>query len=143
MSTKKTSSPFSGVSGVADMLNHMSAEDRQRMLAELAKRDPNLTAQIEAQMFVFDSLVRLDDQSLQLVLREVPNEVLALALRRASPEVIATIFRNLSMRAQETLREEIASALPQKVSVVEAAQAKIISIARALEAEGKISLALT
>jgi flagellar motor switch protein FliG len=138
MSTKKPPSKHGGVSGVADMLNHMTAEDRQRMLAELAKRDPNLTARIEAQMFVFESLIQLDDRSLQLVLREVPNEVLALALRKASPEVTTAIFRNVSLRAQETLREEIASASPQKLSVVEAAQAKVVSVAKALESEGKI-----
>jgi flagellar motor switch protein FliG len=136
MSTKKPSSKYSGVSGVADMLNHMGAKDRQRMLAELAKRDPNLTAKIEAQMFVFDSLAHLDDSLLRRILRDVPNDVLALALRRASPEVSDAIFRNLSARAQEGLREEIATASPQKISAVEAAQAKVVAIARKLQAEG-------
>ena len=50
------------------------------------------------------------------------------------------MFRNLSQRAAESLREEIDTKGPMRLSEVEAAQKEVLAAAQRLEAEGKIIL---
>lgn len=123
---------FGGVAAVADMLNHMDAADRERLLAEVAKRDPALATQIKDQLFTFAGLARLDDRSMQILLRGVPQSVLAVALRSAPEDLKAAVFRNLSVRTAEALREEMAASPPRKISDVHAAQSAIVAIAKTL-----------
>ncbi len=121
-----------GVAAVADLLNHMERADRERLLGEITKRDPALASRIEEQLFTFDSIAHLDDQTVQLLLREVEQSVLALALRSASEEVKATVFRNLSKRAADSLREEMDGSPPRKISDVQSAQSAITLMAKSL-----------
>lgn len=127
-----------GVVAVADLLNRMEASDRERLLADIEKRDPALASQIQEQMFVFDNLIKLEDRSIQILLREIPQGLLAVALRKASHPVSEAVFKNLSARAAEALRDEMSSSPPRKLSDVETAQSQIITIAKRLIAEGKI-----
>jgi len=78
---------------------------------------------------------------LQMLLKEVAREDLLLALKTASPELSAKIFANVSSRAAEILREDMASSGPVRLKDVEEAQLKIIAVLRELEAEGKIVVA--
>lgn len=121
-----------GIAAVADMLNHMDSTDRQRLLGEVAKRDPALASKIEDQLFTFESIASLDAPSMQLLLRNVQSSVLALALRSAPEELKATVFRNLSARTAEALREEMDASPARKISDVHAAQAAIVKIAKGL-----------
>jgi flagellar motor switch protein FliG len=73
-----------------------------------------------------------------MVLKEVATEELSLALKTASDGLKTKIFKNMSQRASEILKEEIATKGPVKVTDVEKAQLKIVGIARKLEQEGKI-----
>lgn len=126
----KIPNSLGGVDAVAEMMNHMDAPDRERLLKELAARDPALTQEIEERMFTFEDLARIDDGSLQKLLHTAPKDTLSIALRSASPELIETIYRNLSARVSTALREEIAGASPVKRSLVEEAQKKIIAHAK-------------
>ena len=66
--------------------------------------------------FTFDNLIMLDDPSLQRVLREVDAKDLAMALRGVADELREKIFKNLSSRAAEMLREDIAASGPVRSS---------------------------
>jgi len=74
-------------------------------------------------------------------MKEIPNEKLLLALKTASEEIKSKIFKNISARAAEMLREDLANMPPSKLSDVESAQQEIVNAARRLEAEGKIVIA--
>lgn len=130
-----------GVKVVAEMLNHLDAESRERILGNVAARDSALVDNIRKEMFVFADLAKLEDRELQLLLREVPEKKLALALRKAPQDVMLRFFANLSERMALRVKEEIITMGPQKVADVEFAQGEIIAIAKRLEDEGKIVLA--
>ena len=55
-------------------------------------------------LFVFEDIVKLDDRSVQMVLKEVDQKDLALALRGVSEEVATRSSRNMSQRGAEMLR---------------------------------------
>jgi flagellar motor switch protein FliG len=91
-------------------------------------------------MFTFDDLEKIDDKGIQLLLKEVQSESLIIALKGAKPEMRERIFRNMSTRAAETLREDLDSRGPVRVSEVESEQKEMLKVVRRLADEGQIVL---
>jgi hypothetical protein len=71
----------------------------------------------------------------------VQSESLVMALKGATPELREKVFRNMSSRAAETLREDLESRGPVRLSEVEAEQKEMLKIVRRLVDEGQIVLA--
>ena len=71
---------------------------------------------------------------------QVTSDKLLLALKAADDALKEKIFKNMSQRAAEMLREDLASRGPVKLSEVEGAQKEILVIARKLAEEGSINL---
>jgi flagellar motor switch protein FliG len=122
-----------GVTFLVKMLNNVDRGVQKTILEALNSLNPSLAEEIRANMFTFDDLVKLDDRSIQRVLRDVNKQDLALALKGAPEKVRELIFRNLSERARETLKEEIELLGPQLAKNVYAAQRRIVDTVRALE----------
>src|SRR6201991_1335744 len=127
-----------GVKSLADILNHSDRSTERNVLDELAKADSELAEEIRMLLFTFEDVVKLDDRSIQMVLKEVDQKDLAIALRGVSDEVRNRIFGNMSERGAEMLREEIDFQPPQRKRVVEEAQSRIVGIVRRLEETGAI-----
>ena len=66
------------------------------------------------------------------------GEDLAMALRGIADELREKIFKNLSSRASEMLREDIAVSGPVRMRQVEEAQQRIVAIVRRLEESGDL-----
>ena len=73
-----------------------------------------------------------------MVLKEVASDSLIIALKAASPELKEKFLSNMSSRAAETLREDLESRGPVRLSEVEAQQKEILKIVRRLSDEGQI-----
>lgn len=127
-----------GVSPIAEMLNIMDKNTEQSIMARVEERDPQLAEEIRRLMFVFEDIVFIDDRGMQTLLKEVPNDKLTVALKTAPEEIKEKIFKNISKRAADLLREDLASMPPVRLSDVETAQQEIVNIAKRLEGEGKL-----
>ena len=127
-----------GVKSLADILNHSDRSTERNVLDELAKADSELAEEIRMLLFTFEDVVKLDDRSIQMVLKEVDQKDLAIALRGVSEDVRGRIFKNMSERGAEMLKEEIDFQPPQRKRVVEEAQSRIVGIVRRLEETGAI-----
>jgi flagellar motor switch protein FliG len=127
-----------GVKSLADILNHSDRSTERNVLDELAKADSELAEEIRMLLFTFEDVVKLDDRSIQMVLKEVDQKDLAIALRGVSDEVRNRIFSNMSERGAEMLKEEIDFQPPQRKRVVEEAQGRIVGVVRRLEETGAI-----
>ena len=66
------------------------------------------------------------------------SEALIPALKGAAPELKEKILANMSSRAAETLREDLDSRGPMRLSEVEAQQKEILKTVRRLADEGQI-----
>src|SRR4051794_16182122 len=128
-----------GLGAAAELLGGLDPEHRKRLLAEVAKRDPKVAADIESRMFGFEDLRALSDHDMRLVLRETPHSKIILALRRATEPLQEAIYRNMTSRAGDMLRDEVRTQGPKRVSDIVAAQADILKIAMRLASEGKIT----
>src|SRR5919205_837911 len=127
-----------GVKSLADILNHSDRSTERNVLDELARADGELAEQIRLLLFTFEDVVKLDDRSIQMVLKEVDQKDLAIALRGVSEDVRGKIFGNMSERGAELLKEEIDFQPPQRKRVVEEAQGRIVGVVRRLEEAGAI-----
>ncbi len=126
---------------VAELMNSADKTIEARVFEQIEARDPELVSTIRNLMFTFEDCIKLDNRSLQTLLKEVAREDLLLALKTASPDLSAKIFANVSSRAAEILREDMASSGPVRLKDVEEAQLRIVAVLRELEAEGKIVVA--
>ena len=135
---KVRKSSLGGVKAAAEMINLMGTNIEGTVIESIRNQDPDLAQKIMDKMFVFDDLVKLDNKSIQMVLREVASDVLIAALKGAQPELKDLILSNMSSRAAETLREDLESRGPMRLSEVETQQKEILKIVRRLSDEGQI-----
>jgi flagellar motor switch protein FliG len=129
-----------GVKTAAEMINLLGSAIEGTVIESIRNHDPDLAQRIMDKMFVFDDIMNLDDKAIQLILKELPSEVLISALKGAQPELKDKILANMSSRAAETLREDLESRGPMRLSEVEAQQKEVLKIVRRLSDEGQIAL---
>ena len=133
---------YSGFKAVADLLNRLDAEETRRILETIEEGQPDLALNIRNLMFTFEDLLTVPAASIREVVSNVDKRMLALALRGANDELRAQIFKAMSSRAVEMLKEDMEVLGPVRSREVAQSQQEILSIARRLEAEGKIVLKL-
>jgi flagellar motor switch protein FliG len=141
VSISKDMTVAGGPEAVAAVLNRMTGTVEKELLSGIATRDPELCDAIKNLMFVFEDLVRLDDRALQRLLRDVQMKELALSLKAASDTLKERVIPLMSKRAADSLREEMEMLGPVRLRDVEAAQAEIVKLVRALEESGEIVIA--
>jgi len=130
-----------GVKTAAEIINLMGSSVETSALDYIREADNELAQRIMDNMFTFDDLNKLDDKGFQSLLKEVQSESLVIALKGAAPELREKVFKNMSSRAAETLREDLDSRGPVRVSEVESEQKEMLKIVRRLVDEGQIVLA--
>ena len=129
-----------GNKSIVQILNNVGRSTEKKILEYLTQVDEKIAEQIKESMFVFEDILSLDDRSIQIILRDVPQDDLRLALKGVQENVKEIFFRNMSQRAAETLKEDLEASGPVKLRDVEAAQSRIVNVARQLDEAGEISL---
>ena len=129
-----------GVKTAAEMINLMGTSVETAVLDYIREADNDLAQKIMDNMFTFDDLEKIDDKGIQALLKEVQSDSLVIALKGATPEMREKVFKNMSTRAAETLREDLESRGPVRVSEVETEQKEMLKVVRRLADEGQIVL---
>ncbi len=137
--SKKSS--LGGVKTAAEILNMLGSSVETSVLDFVREADADLAQKIMDNMFTFDDVEKIDDKGIQSLMKEVQSESLVIALKGATPALREKIFKNMSTRAAETLREDLESRGPVRLSEVEAEQKEMLKIIRRLVDEGQIVLA--
>jgi flagellar motor switch protein FliG len=139
-SEKMRKASLGGVKAAAEMINLMGSSVETAILDYIREMDNELAQKIMDNMFTFEDLEKIDNRGIQTLLKEVQSESLIIALKGATPELRERIFANMSTRAAESLREELETRGPVRVSEVEAEQKEMLKIVRRLADEGQIML---
>ncbi|MBT0569523.1 flagellar motor switch protein FliG [Curvibacter sp. CHRR-16] len=134
-------SSLGGVKTAAEIINMMGTVIEGTVVESIRSHDADLAQKIMDKMFVFDDLIKLDDKAIQTVLKEVSSDQLVVALKGAQPDLKEKILANMSSRAAESLREDLESRGPMRLSEVEAQQKDILKTVRRLADEGQIVIA--
>lgn len=130
-----------GPKATAEILNFVDRNNEERILTEVEEIYPELADEVRNLMFTFEDIIKIDDRSVQTILKEVPRDQLVLALKTASDDLRDLLFRNISQRAAEMLQDDLETLGPTPLKDVEKAQQSVVDVVRRLEAEGKITVA--
>ncbi len=129
-----------GVRKVSEIINRMGRVESKSLIDSIAEHNPDLASQIRDMMFVFEDILKLNDNDIQELLKHVDKKDLIMALKGSSDELKDKFFNNMSSRAADTLKEELEFLGAVKVKDVEKAQKIIVDIVRKLDEEGVISI---
>lgn len=137
----RTQAPgFGGPKVVAEIINLLEARIESRVMQEINSADQDIGAKIQDLVFVFADLGEIDDRSMQELLRQTPSDQLLLAMKGTDDVLREKIFRNMSQRAAQSLKDDLESRGPVRLSEVEGARKEILGLARRLSDEGAITL---
>lgn len=139
--TTLRASQIGGIKAAARIMNFTRSDMEERIMKDIRREDKELMEDIQDNLFVFDYLVKSDDRALQTVLREVDPDALVLALKGANSELREKLLGCMSQRAAANIVDEMEAMGPVRLSQVQEAQKQVITIARRLADEGKITLA--
>jgi len=131
---------YSGFKSVAELMNRLEADTAKSILEAIEREEPKLSLEIRGLMFTFEDFLQVPEQSLRELMAQVDKRVLAVALKGASEELRACIYRTMSSRAVEMMKEEMEVLGPVRGKDVTKAQQEVVTVARRLEAEGKMVL---
>ena len=121
---------------VALVLSGLTKENRDILLGEIEKHDEDTAHTVRALMVTWEDIVKVEDRSLQEVLRKIDAGILAKALYGAEPIIANKIRSNISERAAEMVDEEASlMAEPRKKEILEAKEEVVKPLREANEAE--------
>lgn len=127
-----------GIDAVVKIINCVDRGTEKYILESLDMTDAELSENIKRNMFVFEDIIKLSNQAIQTVLKQVEQTDIAIALKGANEEVKSFIMGNLSKRLQEMITDDLEVMGPMKMRDVEDAQQKIVNTVRTLEESGEI-----
>lgn len=130
-----------GIESLANILNRADRSTERNVIELLEVQNPQLAEEVRELMFVFEDIIKLDDKSIQRILREVDTKDLAMSLKGTKEDVKEKIYKNMSERAQAMLRDEMEYMGPVRAREVQELQTKIVGIIRTLEVSGEIIIA--
>ncbi|MEE1714394.1 FliG C-terminal domain-containing protein, partial [Pseudomonas aeruginosa] len=105
-------------------------QQEEAVITAVREFDGELAQKIIDEMFLFENLVDVDDRSIQRLLQEVDSESLLIALKGAEQPLREKFLRNMSQRAADILRDDLANRGPVRLSQVENEQKAILLIVR-------------
>ncbi|MEY3370238.1 MAG: hypothetical protein RLZZ361_908 [Cyanobacteriota bacterium] len=138
MSQNEVHNMVGGVESLAEILNRVDRNTEKRILEDLEAIDQTLATDIRNLMFVFEDIIRLDDKSIQRLLRDIDSKDLGLALKGANDDIRSIFFKNMSEKAAKLLKDDIEMMGPVLMKDVSEVQTKIVGVVRSLEQAGEI-----
>ena len=127
-----------GVEIAAEVMGSLDRTTETSILTAMDEVNPDLANEIRNLRFTFEDILKIDDNGIQLIMKEISQEDLLIGLKTATDELKEKLFTNMSERAALMLKEDLESLGPTKISEVEKAQQKVIAVCKKLEEDGKL-----
>lgn len=138
---KKIDFLIGGAESFVKIIEQVDLKTRAEMLAVLEEQSPRLAQRVREMIFTFEDIVKLPDQTVQYILRELSPSQLAIALRgQIPPTVVDKVMLNLSEGGRAMLKEEMEFGKPVTPQQIEEEIKRVEKITKRLEAENKIVL---
>ena len=125
---------------IAGLLQHVDGAMEEELMTAVEEHSKDLASQLRDRLFTFEDIVSLSDVAVRRILQEVDSGSLALALRNASVALKQKFFNNMSKRAAEGIKEDMANSPKTRLADIESKQRDVVNIIRALESQGQITI---
>ncbi|MEM9668360.1 MAG: FliG C-terminal domain-containing protein [Pseudomonadota bacterium] len=123
---------------LARIFEELDPQASQTLLSALQTAEPESGGRIETLMFGFEDLANLPPAGIQTLLTRIDRKTLTLALSSADEDVSNAIFANMTSRARDMLKEEMATIATGSIAQADQARTEMVRLARALIASGDI-----
>ena len=138
---KKIDFLVGGIDAFIKIIDQVDSRVRTEMLNTLEKQSPRLAKKVRENIFMFEDMANLPDQTIQFILREVKTDQLAVALKGAGAEAVsAKVMANMSEGGRLLLKEEMDFGRPVTQQQIEEVQREIEKTVKKMEKERKIVL---
>lgn len=128
-----------GLKQAIEMLQGLDLAAQQSLIAEIARRDPEMAIKLKQNLVTFDDLKYLTVTMMKRLLQDIDLDVLGLALRGASKEVSDHLLDMFSTNMKRDV-EDYLKGKPRPLSEVLEAQQKIMEVVIRLRDKGEIVL---
>lgn len=130
---------FDGLKAAIEMLQGLDLSAQQAVIADIARRDPEMAIKLKQNLVTFDDLQYLTVSMMKRLLQDVELDDLGLALRGSSKEVSNHLLGMFSSGMKRDI-EDILKGKPRALSEVMEAQRKIMEVVIRLKESGEIIL---
>lgn len=128
-----------GLKQAIEMLQGLDLGAQQSLIAEIARKDPEMAIKLKQNLVTFDDLQYLTVTMMKRLLQDIDLDVLGLALRGASKELSEHLLNMFSTNMRRDI-EDILKGKPRPLSEVLEAQKKIMDVVHILRERGEIVL---
>lgn len=128
-----------GFKQAIEMLQGLDLAQQQSLLADIARKDPEMAIKLKASLVTFDDLQYLTVAMMKRLLQDIELDDLGLALRGSSKEVTEHLLNMFSTNMKRDI-EDILKGKPRALSEVMEAQKKIMDVVHRLREKGEIVL---
>ena len=128
-----------GLKQAVEMLQGLDLAAQQAVIADIARKDPEMAIKLKKNLVTFDDLQYLTVSMMKRLLQDVPLDILGLALRGCSREVSDHLLGMFSSGMKRDI-DDILKGKPRPLSEVMDAQSKIMEVVMKLREKGEIVL---
>jgi flagellar motor switch protein FliG len=128
-----------GLKQAVEMLQGLDLAAQQSLIAEIARRDPEMAIKLKQNLVTFDDLQYLTVSMMKRLLQDIDLDVLGLALRGANKDLSEHLLNMFSTNMRRDV-EDILKGKPRPLSDVLDAQKKIMDVVHRLREKGEIIL---
>jgi flagellar motor switch protein FliG len=128
-----------GLKQAIEMLQGLDLAAQQSLIAEIARKDPEMAIKLKQNLVTFDDLQYLTVSMMKRLLQDIDIDVLGLALRGANKETVDHLLNMFSTNMKRDI-EDILKGKPRPLTDVMDAQRKIMDVVHRLREKGEIVL---
>jgi flagellar motor switch protein FliG len=128
-----------GFKAAIEMLQGLDLAAQQSLIAQIARRDPEMAVRLKQSLVTFDDLRYITVSMMKRLLKDVDLDVLGLALRGANKELTDHLLNMFSTNMKRDV-EDYLKGKPRPLSEVLEAQQKIMAVVHKLRESGEIVL---
>ncbi|MBI5757128.1 MAG: hypothetical protein HZA46_01270 [Planctomycetales bacterium] len=133
--TDDDEAPFRRLAGI---LQSVDRDERMRLLELLGTQNQDVAAKIDDCLYDYTDLLRVEDRSLQKIMAQMEQKVLAVALKTAPDTLRDKVMKNISERVRAALVEEMEFLGSVPSAKAEEARKQIAGIIRTQDKEGTL-----
>lgn len=134
-----TNIKIDGFKQAIEMLQGLDLASQQSLLADIARRDPEMAIRLKQNLVTFDDLQYITVSMMKRLLQEIDIDVLGLALRGASKELTNHLLEMFSTNMKRDIQDTL-QGKPRALNDVLDAQRKIMEVVIRLRDKGEIVL---
>ena len=128
-----------GFQHAIEMLQGLDLAAQQSLIAEIARKDPEMAIKLKQGLVTFDDLQYITVSMMKRLLLDIDLNDLGLALRGANKETVNHLLEMFSTNMRRDI-EDVLKGKPRPISEVLGAQSKIMDVILRLRDSGEIIL---